>query len=49
LAEPVNIAPAGQAAFGLAATEKLQTYKIKSYSLIADSDQYISLPVFLSR
>jgi hypothetical protein len=49
LAEPVNIAPDGQAAFGLAATEKLQTYKVKSYSLIADSDQYISLPVFLSR
>jgi hypothetical protein len=49
LAEPVNIIPNSHAAFGIVATEKLQTYKIKSYSLIADSDQYVSLPVFLSK
>jgi hypothetical protein len=49
LAEPVNIRPDGQAAFGVAVTEKLQTYKIKSYSLIADSNQYVSLPVLLSK
>ena len=49
LAEPVNIGPYSQAAFGLAAIEKLQTYKVKSYSLMADSNQYVSLPVFLYR
>jgi len=49
LAEPVNIAPNSQAAFGLAATQKLQTHKVKSYSLIADSDQYMSLPIFESK
>ena len=49
LAEPVNIAANSQAAFGLAATQKLQTYKVKSYSLIGDSDQYMSLPVFVSK
>ncbi|HYY70983.1 MAG TPA: FxLYD domain-containing protein [Nitrososphaeraceae archaeon] len=49
LAEPVNIGPDSQAAFGLAVTEKLQTHKIKSYSLIAESDQYVSLPVLLSK
>jgi hypothetical protein len=49
LAEPVNISPDSQAAFGLAVTEKLQTHKIKSYSLIAESDQYVSLPVLLSK
>jgi hypothetical protein len=47
LAEPVNIGPDSQAAFGVAVTEKSQTYKIKSYSLIADSNQYVSLPVLL--
>jgi hypothetical protein len=49
LAEPVNIDPDSQAAFGLAVTEKLQTHKIKNYSLIAESDQYVSLPVLLSK
>ena len=49
LAEPVNIFPDGQAAFGLVATQKLQTYKIKSYSLIADSNQYVSLPILLPK
>src|SRR5215216_3063983 len=47
LAEPVNIGPDSQAAFGVAVTEKSQTYKIKSYSLIADSNQYVSLPILL--
>jgi len=49
LAEPVNLLPDGQAAFGLVATQKLQTYKVKSYSLIADSNEYISLPIFSSK
>jgi hypothetical protein len=49
LSEPINITSDSHAAFGLVVTEKLQTYKIKSYSLIADSDQYVSLPVFLSK
>jgi hypothetical protein len=49
LSEPVNITSDNHAAFGLVVIEKLQTYKIKSYSLIADSDQYVSLPVFLSK
>jgi hypothetical protein len=49
LAEPVNINLDSHAAFGLVVTEKLQTYKIKSYSLIADSNQYVSLPIFLPK
>jgi hypothetical protein len=49
LTEPTDIMPFSQAAIGFAITEKLQTYKTKSYSLIADSDQYVSLPVFLSK
>jgi hypothetical protein len=44
MAEPVNITSHSQAAFGIAVTEKLQTYKIRNFSLIADSDQYVLLP-----
>ena len=44
MAEPVNITSHSQAAFGIAITEKLQTYKIRNFSLIADSDQYVLLP-----
>jgi peptide/nickel transport system substrate-binding protein len=40
--------PAGSAAaFGIAITEKLQTYKAARYSLVADSDQYLSETVVL--
>ena len=42
LAEPVNIPSDNQASFGIAVTEKSQTYKIKNYSLVAYSDQGVS-------
>lgn len=45
LAEPVNIPTGNQASFGIAVTEKLQTHKTKSYSLVAYSDEYFSSPV----
>lgn len=41
--EPVNITSQSEAPFGLAVTEKLQTYKTKHYSLLADSDQYVTI------
>ena len=44
--EPVNITSHSQAPFGVAVTEKLQTYKVKHYSLLADSDQYVTIPDF---
>jgi hypothetical protein len=44
--EPVNISSHSEAAFDLPVTEALQTYKVKSYSLLADSDQYIVVPEF---
>ena len=40
MSEPVNITSHSEAAFGIAITEKLQTYKVKEFSLSADSDQY---------
>ena len=40
MAEPVNITSHSEAAFGIAITDKLQTYKVKDFSLSADSDQY---------
>lgn len=46
LAEPLNITAGSNSAFGLAVTEKLQTYKTVTYSLIADSDEFASVPVF---
>ena len=45
LAEPVNIPSGNQASFGIAVTEKSQTYKTKSYSLVAYSDQGVSSPL----
>jgi hypothetical protein len=45
LAEPVSISPDNRASFGIAVTEKKQTYKTNSYSLVAYSDQYLSLPM----
>ena len=44
--EPVNMSSYSESAFDLPVTEKLQTYKVKSYSLIADSDQYVTIPEF---
>lgn len=44
--EPVNISSHTVAAFDLPVTEQLQTYKVKSYSLAADSDQYVTVPEF---
>jgi hypothetical protein len=46
LAEPLNITAGSNAAFGLAVSEKLQTSKTTSYSLIADSNEYTSVPTF---
>ena len=37
-----DIPSGSQAAFGIAITEKSQTSKISKYSLVADSDQYLS-------
>lgn len=42
LAEPVSISPDKQASFGIGVTEKKQTYKTNSYSLVAYSNQYLS-------
>jgi hypothetical protein len=42
LAEPVSISPDIRASFGIAVTEKKQTYKTNSYSLVAYSNQYLS-------
>lgn len=46
LAEPLNITAGASAAFGLAVSEKLQTYKTAAISLIADSDEFTSVPIF---
>jgi hypothetical protein len=45
LAEPVSISPDNRASFGIAVTEKKQTYKTDSYSLVAYSNQYLSTPI----
>jgi hypothetical protein len=45
LAEPVSISPDNRASFGIAVTEKKQTYKTNSYSLIVYSNQYLSPPI----
>jgi hypothetical protein len=44
--EPVNISSHSEAAFEFPVTEALQTYKVKSYSVLADSDQYVVIPEF---
>lgn len=44
--EPVNISSHSEAAFEFPVTEALQTYKVKSYSVLADSDQYVVVPEF---
>ena len=48
MAEPVNITSHSAAAFGIAITDKLQTYKVKNFSLSADSDQYGFLSSYFS-
>ncbi len=42
IAEPANITSHSQASFTIVMDDKLQSSKIKNYSLIADSDQYVS-------
>jgi peptide/nickel transport system substrate-binding protein len=42
-----NMTAGSEAAFGIAVTDKLQTYKATRYSLVVDSDQYLSDPVVL--
>jgi hypothetical protein len=42
LAEPKDIPSNSAASFGLAIVDKLQTYKGDSYSVVADSDVYVS-------
>lgn len=37
-----EMAPGEEAGFGIAVAERLQTYKAARYSLVADSDQYLS-------
>lgn len=44
LAEPKDISSNSGASFGLAIVDKLQTHKGKSYSVVADSDAYVSNP-----
>ena len=43
LAEPKDISGNSSANFGLAIIDKLQTHKGKSYSVVADSDSYVSI------
>jgi hypothetical protein len=45
LAEPKDISSNSSANFGLAIIDKLQTPKGKSYSVVADSDSYVSIPI----
>jgi hypothetical protein len=42
-----NITAGSEAPFGIAITEKLQTYKTVQYSILVDSDQYVSEMVVL--
>ena len=42
-----NITAGSQAPFGIAITQKLQTYNAAQYSLVVDSDQYVSDAVVL--
>src|ERR687884_1920691 len=44
--EPVNISSHSEAAFDLPVTAAPQIFKVKRYSLLADSDQYITIPEF---
>ncbi len=42
-----NVGPDREAGFGVAVIERLQTYKAVRYTLVAESDQYVSDTVFL--
>lgn len=42
-----NMTAGSEAAFGIAVTDKLQTYRATQYSLVVDSDQYVSDAVVL--
>jgi len=42
-----NITAGSEAPFGIAVTDKLQTYKTSQYSLVVDSDRYMSEKVVL--
>jgi hypothetical protein len=44
LAEPTSINSKTGATFGLAVIDKPQTLKAKNYSILADSDEYVSMP-----
>jgi len=44
--EPVNISSHSEAAFDLPVTAAPQIFRIKGYSLLADSDQYVTIPEF---
>ena len=47
--EPVNISSHSEAAFDIPVTEAPQIFKVKGYSLLVDSDQYITVPEFASQ
>jgi hypothetical protein len=47
LTEPINITAGASAAFGLAVSEKLQTYKTAAYSIVADSNELSSAPTYV--
>lgn len=49
LAEPKDISSNSGASFGLAIVDKLQTHKGKSYSVVADSDAYVSNPAIAKK
>jgi hypothetical protein len=44
--EPVNISSHSEAAFDLPVTAAPQTFRVKGYSLLADSDQFVTIPEF---
>jgi hypothetical protein len=44
--EPVNISSHSEAAFDLPVTAVPQVFKVKRYSLLVDSDQYVTIPEF---
>ena len=44
--EPVNISSHSEAAFDLPVTAAPQIFRVKGYSLLADSDQFVTIPEF---
>jgi hypothetical protein len=42
MTEPVNITSKNQASFSIVMDEKERSPKIKNYTIIVDSDQYLS-------